>query len=162
MKQTAADILVEALCEREVKVVFGMPGEGINWIVESLRKRDDTIRFASVRHAESAAFMACGYAKYTGRMGVCLAASGPGAVHLLNGLYDAKFDKQPVLAITGGRQGEGRYPAGRLFDDVCLYNEQLSAVEHVKSLTDSAFRTAVNRLGAAHIFMPSQLQKKKT
>lgn len=80
--------------------IFGIPGDGINGIMEALRKKQKEIRFIQVRHEESAAFMACAYAKYTGRLGVCLATSGPGGIHLLNGLYDAKLDGQPVLAIT--------------------------------------------------------------
>jgi pyruvate dehydrogenase (quinone) len=101
MGQTAADVLVEALIDWGVDVVFGLPGDGINGIMEALRTRRERIRFVQVRHEETAAFMACGYAKFTGRLGVCLATSGPGGIHLLNGLYDAKLDGQPVLAITG-------------------------------------------------------------
>src|SRR6266404_4567670 len=101
MAQTAADVLIETLRDWDVQVVFGLPGDGINGIMEALRTRQDRIRFVQVRHEESAAFMACGYAKFTGRLGVCLATSGPGGIHLLNGLYDAKLDGQPVLAITG-------------------------------------------------------------
>ena len=101
MKTTAADLLVERLEDWGVEVVFGLPGDGINGIMEALRQREAAIRFVQVRHEESAAFMACAYAKFTGRIGVCLATSGPGGLHLLNGLYDAKLDCQPVLAITG-------------------------------------------------------------
>jgi pyruvate dehydrogenase (quinone) len=98
MAQTAAHILVEVVQDWGVDTVFGLPGDGINGIMEALRKRRDAIRFVQVRHEEAAAFMACGYAKFTGRLGVCLATSGPGGLHLLNGLYDAKLDGQPVLA----------------------------------------------------------------
>ncbi len=101
MATTAADVLVETLIDWGVDTIFGLPGDGINGIMEALRKRQDKIRFVQVRHEEAAAFMACGYAKFTGRLGVCLATSGPGGIHLLNGLYDAKLDGQPVLAITG-------------------------------------------------------------
>src|SRR5436853_7732338 len=101
MAKTAADILVESLINWGVDIVFGLPGDGINGIMEALRTRQDKIRFIQVRHEEAAAFMACGYAKFTGRLGVCLATSGPGGIHLLNGLYDAKLDGAPVLAITG-------------------------------------------------------------
>ena len=101
MAKTAAEILVERLMEWGVDTIFGLPGDGINGIMEALRQRKERIRFIQVRHEESAAFMACGYAKFTGRLGVCLATSGPGGIHLLNGLYDAKLDCQPVLAITG-------------------------------------------------------------
>ena len=101
MTCTAADILIDSLEDWGVEVVFGLPGDGINGIMDALRQRQDKVRFIQVRHEESAAFMACGYAKYTGKLGVCLATSGPGGIHLLNGLYDAKLDGQPVLAITG-------------------------------------------------------------
>src|SRR4051794_778003 len=101
MALTAADCLVEVLIEWGVEIVFGLPGDGIKGIMEALRTRQERIRFLQVRHEESAAFMACAYAKYTGKLGVCLATSGPGGIHLLNGLYDAKLDGQPVLAITG-------------------------------------------------------------
>src|ERR1700757_3728766 len=101
MKTTASDVLIDAIHDWGVDVVFGLPGDGINGIMEALRKRSDKIRFVQVRHEEAAAFMACAYAKYTGKLGVCLATSGPGGLHLLNGLYDAKLDGQPVVAITG-------------------------------------------------------------
>src|SRR5438445_8742327 len=101
MAATSAQILIDTLIDWGVDVVFGLPGDGINGIMEALRQRQEQIRFIQVRHEETAAFMACGYAKYTGKLGVCLATSGPGGLHLLNGLYDAKLDGQPVLANTG-------------------------------------------------------------
>jgi len=96
---TAADVLVETLLDWGVEVVFGLPGDGINGIMESLRTHENKIRFVQVRHEEAAAFMACGYAKFTGRLGVCLATSGPGGIHLLNGLYDAKLDNRCGRAL---------------------------------------------------------------
>src|SRR5438309_9064981 len=101
MAKTTSDVLVDRLIDWGVDTIFGLPGDGINGIMEALRTRQDKVRFVLVHHEEAAAFMACGYAKVTGRLGVCLATSGPGGVHLLNGLYDAKLDHQPVLAITG-------------------------------------------------------------
>src|SRR5688572_23380904 len=101
MADTAADVLVDTLRDWGVDVIFGLPGDGINGIMEALRKRQDDIRFVQVRHEEAAAFMACGYAKFTGKLGVCLATSGPGGLHHLNGLYDAKLAGQPVVAVTG-------------------------------------------------------------
>src|SRR4051794_22811920 len=101
MANTAADVLIDTIHDWGVEVIFGLPGDGINGIMEALRKRQDEIRFIQVRHEEAAAFMACGYAKYPGKLGVCVATSGPGAIHLLNGLYDAKLDGVPVLALTG-------------------------------------------------------------
>src|SRR5947208_14574919 len=101
MARTAADVLVEGLIDWGVRVVFGLPGDGINGIMEALRAREDRIAFIQVRHEEAAAFMACGYAKYTGRLGVCLATSGPQAINLLNGVSDAKVGGAHVLALTG-------------------------------------------------------------
>ena len=99
---TAADVLIEDLADWGVEFVFGMPGDGINGIMEALRTHQEKVKFIQVRHEEAAAFMACAYAKTTGRLGVCLATSGPGAIHLLNGLYDAKLDSQPVLRSWPG------------------------------------------------------------
>ncbi len=129
---TASDVLVEKLMEWGVDTVFGLPGDGINGIMEALRTRQDKIRFVQVRHEESAAFMACGYAKMTGRLGVCLATSGPGGIHLLNGLYDAKLDGAPVLAITGlqyhdliGTFTQQDVELDKLFIDVCAFNQRI-------------------------------------
>jgi|SRR5580704_13930481 pyruvate dehydrogenase (quinone) len=92
MAKTAADILVETMLEWGIDTIFGIPGDGINGIIEALRKRKEKIRFIQVRHEEAAAFMACAWAKFTGRVGACIATSGPGGIRLLNGLYDAKLD----------------------------------------------------------------------
>src|ERR1044072_995556 len=100
MATTAADVLVEGIIDWGVDTVFGLPGDGINGVMEAIRTRQDRVRFIQVRHEESAAFMACAQAKLTGKLGCCLATMGPGGVHLLNGLYDAKFDRAPVIAIT--------------------------------------------------------------
>src|SRR5678809_1758494 len=101
MADTASDLLMDILIDWNVEIIFGLPGDGINGLMEALRNRKDKVRFVQVRHEEAAAFMACAYAKYTGKLGCCLATSGPGGIHLLNGLYDAKLDQSPVLAITG-------------------------------------------------------------
>src|SRR3979411_1690281 len=129
MAETAADILIETLYNWGVDIVFGLPGDGINGIMEALRKLPAKIRFVQVRHEEAAALMACGYAKYTGKIGCCLATSGPGGIHLLNGLYDAKLDGQPVLAITGlayhdliNTHSQQDVELDKLFMDVCAYN----------------------------------------
>src|SRR5213594_4876380 len=100
-KKIASELMVERLIDWGVDTVFGLPGDGINGIMEGFRRHRDRIRFFLVHHEEAAAFMATGYAKATGRIGVCLATSGPGGIHLLNGLYDAKLDHAPVLAIVG-------------------------------------------------------------
>src|ERR671925_1114100 len=132
MAQTAADILIETLIDWGVDVIFGLPGDGINGIMEALRTRQDQIRFVQVRHEEAAAFMACAYAKFTGKLGVCVATSGPGAIHLLNGLYDAKLDGQPVLALTGmpfhdliGTHTQQDVEVDKLFMDVAAFNERV-------------------------------------
>src|SRR5213596_1769402 len=136
---TAADVLVETLIDWGVEVIFGLPGDGINGIMESLRTHQERIRFVQVRHEESAAFMACGYAKYTGRLGVCLATSGPGGLHLLNGLYDAKLDGAPVLAITGHHyhdvidtHQQQDVDLDRVFMDVAVYNTRIMGTSHVE------------------------------
>src|ERR671910_3578808 len=145
MAQTAADILIDVLQEWGVDTVFGLPGDGINGIMEALRKKRDAIRFVQVRHEEAAAFMACGYAKFTGRLGVCLATSGPGGLHLLNGLYDAKLDGQPVLAITGHHfhdlidtHAQQDVALDRVFMDVAVYNARVMGPEHVTGVTNLA------------------------
>ena len=101
MSATAADFLIGRLAAWGVRRIYGYPGDGINGIVAAVARAHDAIDFIQVRHEEQAAFMACAHAKYTGELGVCLATSGPGAIHLLNGLYDAKMDHQPVVAIVG-------------------------------------------------------------
>src|SRR5438552_6560292 len=133
MPNTAADVLIDTIHDWGVEVIFGLPGDGINGIMEALRKRQDQIRFIQVRHEEAAAFMACGYAKFTGRLGVCIATSGPGAIHLLNGLYDAKMDGAPVLAITGqtyhdlmGMHYQQEVNLLGLFQDVTVLNQQIN------------------------------------
>ena len=155
MAQTAADVLIETLLDWDVQVVFGLPGDGINGIME-------------VRHEEAAAFMACGYAKFTGRLGVCLATSGPGGIHLLNGLYDAKLDGQPVLAITGlpyhdliGTHTQQDVELDRLFIDACRYNARVMGPSHVENVVDLACRTALTYHGVAHVTIPVDVQEMK-
>src|SRR3982074_15317 len=101
MSQTAGELLVRRLLQWDVRRVFGYPGDGINGIMEAVAKASGELQFVQGRHEEMAAFAACAHAKFTGEAGVCMATSGPGAIHLLNGLYDAKLDHQPVVAIVG-------------------------------------------------------------
>src|SRR6266567_4503263 len=138
MAKTVADLIIERLIGWGVDTVFGLPGDGINGLFEALRTHQDQIRFIQVRHEEAAAFAACGYAKYTGRLGVCLATSGPGGIHLLNGLYDAKMDGQPVLAITGHHYhdlidtyAQQDVDLDRVFMDVCTYDARVMGPSHV-------------------------------
>src|SRR4051812_17864063 len=149
-KATAADVLVDILIDWGVQVVFGLPGDGINGIMEALRKRADRVRFVQVRHEESAALMACGYAKFTGKLGVCLATSGPGGIHLLNGLYDAKLDGQPVLAITGHHyhdlidtHAQQDVDLDRVFMDVAEYTTRVMGPAHVENVAHVACRMAL-------------------
>ena len=162
---TAADVMIETLIEWGVDTVFGIPGDGINGIIEALRIRQDKIRFVQVRHEESAAFAACGYAKWTGRLGVCIATSGPGGIHLLNGIYDAKLDGQPVLAITGlqfhdllGTFTQQDVELDKLFMDSCAYSTRIMGVAHVENVTEMACRMALAYRQPTHITMPVDIQ----
>ncbi|MFM0283001.1 thiamine pyrophosphate-binding protein [Paraburkholderia sediminicola] len=162
---TTADILVQTLLAWDVDHVFGMVGDGINPIIEALRVRQDKIRFIGVRHEEAAAFMASGWAKTTGRLGVCLATTGPGAVHLMNGLYDAHFDGAPVLAITGltfhdllGTRFQQSVNTPALMQDVALYNTAVSGPRHALVVADIACRSALGSRGVAHLTIPKDVQ----
>ena len=166
MATTASDVLIETIADWGVDTIFGLPGDGINGIMEALRIRQDKIRFVQVRHEEAAAFMACAYAKYTGKLGVCLATSGPGAIHLLNGLYDAKLDGQPVLAITGmqfhdltGTFTQQDIEVDKLFMDVAVYNERIMGPTHVEPVADLACRMALSYRGVSHITFPVDFQE---
>lgn len=168
MAKTAADVLIESIIDWGVDTVFGLPGDGINGIMEALRTRQDKIKFIQVRHEESAAFMACAYAKYTGRLGCCLATSGPGGIHLLNGLYDAKLDQAPVLAITGqtfsdlkGSKFQQEVNMTLLFEDVSVYNQEVINPNQIEMLADEACRHALNNRGVAHITFPVDYQEKE-
>jgi pyruvate dehydrogenase (quinone) len=165
MAKTVSNLLFERLVDWGVDTIFGLPGDGINGFMEGLREIRDKIRFIQVRHEEGAAFAACGYAKFTGRLGVCIATSGPGAIHLLNGLYDAKMDNTPVLAITGqtyhdmmGMHYQQEVDLLNLFKDVSVYNQQIQGPDHCVSVTDAACRTALGRLGVAHLNCPNDWQ----
>ena len=162
---TAADVLIDTIADWGVEVVFGMPGDGINGIMEALRKRRDRIRFVQVRHEESAAFMACAYAKFTGKLGRVPRHVRPGRLHLLNGLYDAKLDGQPVLAITGmpyhdliGTHTQQDVELDKVFADVAVYNARVMGPSHVENVADLACRTALAYRGVAHITFPVDLQ----
>jgi pyruvate dehydrogenase (quinone) len=167
MATTAADVLFDTLADWGVDVVFGLPGDGINGMMEALRTRRDRIRFVQVRHEETAALMACGYAKFTGKLGVCLATSGPGGLHLLNGLYDAKLDQAPVLALTGlpyhdliATHTQQDVELDKVFMDVAKYNARIMGPTHVEPVTNLACRTALAYRGVAHIAFPVDLQEK--
>ncbi len=165
MGQIAAEVMIARLAAWGVDTVFGIPGDGINGIMEGLRRQSDKIKFVLVHHEEAAAFMATAYAKQTGRIGVCLATSGPGAIHLLNGLYDAKLDHAPVLAITGMQEtsvlGTGyqqEVHLEHLFQDVAEYNQMITNAAQLPALVDIAVRTAYSRRGVAHLTLPNDIQ----
>src|SRR3954451_12414674 len=162
---TVADMIVERLIDWGVEVIFGLPGDGVDGMFEALRTHRDKLKFIQVRHEEAAAFAACGYAKYTGRLGVCIATSGPGGIHLLNWLYDAKMDGQPVLAITGhtfhdliGTHFQQDVDLDKLFMDVAVYNERVMGPAHVVNVVDAAVRSALAHRGVAHITIPKDIQ----
>jgi pyruvate dehydrogenase (quinone) len=160
-----ADFLLERLVENGVSRIYGYPGDGINAIVGALERHKDALDFVQVRHEEMAAFMACAHAKWTGEVGVCLATSGPGAIHLLNGLYDAKLDHQPVLAIVGqqARSGLGGHyqqevDLTTLFKDVAgEYVEQASDPAQIRHLVDRAHRIALDQRNVTCLIIPNDL-----
>jgi pyruvate dehydrogenase (quinone) len=169
MAKTTADVLFERLIGWGVDVIFGLPGDGINGFFEALRTHQDEIRFVQVRHEEGAAFAACGYAKFSGRLGVCIATSGPGAIHLLNGLYDANLDGAPVLAITGqtyhdlmGMRYQQEVDLLNLFKDVSVFNQQVMGPAHAHALVDAACRAALAARGVAHINCCNDWQERAT
>ncbi|HTW44351.1 MAG TPA: thiamine pyrophosphate-dependent enzyme [Acidobacteriaceae bacterium] len=166
MAKQVTDTVVERLVEWGVDTIFGFPGDGVDGLFESLRTHQKDLRFIQVRHEEAAAFAACGYAKYTGRVGVCCATSGPGGIHLLNGLYDAKCDQVPVLAITGhtfhdliGMDYQQDVDLDKVYMDVSVFNERIMGPAHAANVVDMAMRSAYGRRGVAHICIPKDIQE---
>jgi pyruvate dehydrogenase (quinone) len=166
MAKTVGELLLQRLLDWGVKTIFAFPGDGINGIFEAWRQNQDKLQYIQVRHEEAAAFAACGYAKFTGALGVCMATSGPGGIHLLNGLYDAKCDGQPVLAITGhtfhdliGTHYQQDVDLDKLFMDVAAYNERIMGPAHVANVVDEAIKTALSQHTVAHITIPKDIQE---
>src|SRR5436309_572599 len=167
MGQTTAEFLLERLHENGVRRIYGYPGDGINAIVGALEKFTNKIEFVQVRHEEMAAFMAAAHAKFTGEVGVCLATSGPGAIHLLNGLYDAQLDHQPVLAIVGqqaraalGGAYQQETDLANLFKDVAgAFVQQAATPAQVRHLVDRAMRIARSDRKVTAIIVPNDLQE---
>jgi len=162
---TASDVLVESLIDWGVDVIFGLPGDGINGFAEALRTHKKRIRYIHVRHEETAAMAATGYAKFTGKLGVCFSTAAPGAVHMLNGLYDAKIDQAPVLAITGmtyhdliGTNYLQDMNQDYLYQDVAFYNQRLMGPAHAKNIVDYACRAALSHRAVSHIALPIDYQ----
>jgi len=169
MSQTVGDFLVERLHALGVRKIFGYPGDGINGVFGALNRADGKIEFIQARHEEMAAFMASAYAKFTGQLGVCIATSGPGASHLITGLYDARLDHMPVLAITGqqsrnaiGGHYQQEVDLPSLFKDVAgAFVEQASTPAQVRHLVDRAIRIAIGERRVTAIILPNDLQDEK-
>jgi pyruvate dehydrogenase (quinone) len=165
MASTSADFLLKRLHENGVRRIYGYPGDGINAIVGALERQKELIEFVQVRHEEMAAFMACAHAKWTGEVGVCLATSGPGAIHLLNGLYDAKLDHAPVLAIIGqqsrmalGGSYQQEVDLQTLFKDVAHeYCETALVPEQIRHLVDRAHRIALDQRAVTCVIVPNDV-----
>jgi pyruvate dehydrogenase (quinone) len=164
--RNGAELLIDALIAWGVDTIFGMPGDGINGIMEAIREREGQVRFIQVRHEESAALMACAHAKWTGKLGCCLATTGPGGIHLLNGLYDAKFDKAPVIAVTGlpyhdliDTFTQQDVDLGKLFSDVAAYSTRIMSAAHVDNAVSLACRIAVTQRAVAHVSIPVDVQE---
>lgn len=165
-RKTAGEVLVEQLIAWGVEHIYGMPGDSINSLIEPLRKAQDKIKFIQVRHEEAGALAAAAYAKLTGKLGVCMAIAGPGAIHLLNGLYDAKLDKAPVLAITGQVESDllgldyfQEVNLERMFDDVAVYNQRIMSAEQLPAVVNQAIRTAYAKKGVAVLTIPDDIPK---
>ena len=165
MAQTASDQLVERLIEWGVDTVFGLPGDGINGVMEALRTHSDRVRFIHVRHEETAALAACAYGKFTGRPGVCLSTAAPGAIHMLNGLYDARVDQAPVIAVSGmtyhdviGTHYLQDINHDHALQDACVYSQRVMGEAHVLNVVDMAVRSAIAARGPAHIAIPIDIQ----
>jgi len=166
MAANASDFLLQRLHAWGVRRIYGYPGDGINGIMGALGRAEDRIEFIQVRHEEMAAFMACAHAKFTGQVGVCLATSGPGAIHLLNGLYDARLDHQPVVAIVGqskrsalGGHFQQEVDLISLFKDVARdYVQMASEPSQIRHLVDRALRIAQDARTVTCIIVPNDVQ----
>jgi pyruvate dehydrogenase (quinone) len=167
MSETASDFLLKRINEWGLKRIYGYPGDGINGIIGAIDRAGDAIEYIQVRHEELAAFMACAHAKFTGEVGICLATSGPGAIHLLNGLYDAKMDHQPVVAIVGqqaraalGGDYQQEVDLITLFKDVAhQYVHMASTPAQIRHLVDRAIRIAKAERTVTCIIIPNDVQE---
>jgi pyruvate dehydrogenase (quinone)/pyruvate oxidase len=165
MAQTTSDLIVERLLEWGVDTYFGLPGDGINGFFESLRTHQDQVRFIHVRHEEAGALAAVGYAKFTGRPAVCVSTSGPGAIHLLNGLYNAKIEEAPLIAITGmqyhdviGTRFLQDINQDYVFNDACWFSQRVNGPAHAVNVVDLAVRTAFSNRGPSHVAISIDIQ----
>src|SRR3569832_1185203 len=167
MAKTTSDQVLERLHAWGVRRIYGYPGDGINGLMGAFEHMGDALRFIQARHEELAAFMACAHAKFTGEGGVCMATSGPGAIHLLNGLYDAKADHQPVVAIVGqqarsalGGDYQQEVDLISLFKDVASeYVHMATVPAQIRHLVDRAIRIALVERTVTCIIIPNDLQE---
>jgi pyruvate dehydrogenase (quinone) len=166
MAELVADFVLKRLKEWGVHRVFGYPGDGINGFLGAFDRAEGDPEFVQARHEEMAAFMACGHAKYSGEVGVCIATSGPGAIHLLNGLYDAKLDHAPVVAIVGqqkrmslGADYQQEVDLQVLFKDVSEFVQTCMEPAQARHLVDHALRTALDRKGVTTVIFPNDVQE---
>src|SRR4051794_20468172 len=167
MADTVGDFVAKRIAEWGIQRIYAYPGDGINGVIAGLRKNGDTPRFIQTRHEEMCSFMACAHAKYTGEVGVCLATSGPGAIHLLNGLYDAKMDHQPVVAIVGqaattalGSHYQQEVDLLSLFKDVAgEYCQQVNSPVAARHCIDRAFRIAKDQRCPTVVILPKDVQE---
>ncbi|WP_050615663.1 pyruvate oxidase [Bacillus testis] len=167
-KMTAGMALVKTMEEWGIDHVYGMPGDSINNVVEQLRKEESNVQFIQVRHEETASLAAAAYTKMTGKIGVCLSIAGPGAVHLLNGMYDAKMDGVPMLVLAGqvesstlGRQYFQEIKLESIFEDVSVYNQQITSAESLPDVVNQAIRTAYAKKGPAVLIIPDDIPTHK-
>ena len=168
MAENVSDFIIHRMYEWGVRRIYGYPGDGINGLIGALQRFDNKIEFIQVRHEEQAAFMACAHAKFTGEVGVCMATSGPGAIHLLNGLYDAKGDHVPVVAIVGqaatmalGGDYQQEVDLPNLFKDVASgYLSMVTSPVAARHVTDRAMRTAMGLRTVTCIIVPKDIQEK--
>src|SRR5438034_5664339 len=168
MPELVADYILKRLREWDVHRIYGYPGDGINALLGALDRAEGDPELIQVRHEEMAAFMACGHAKYAGEVGVCLATSGPGAIHLLNGLYDAKLDHAPVVAIVGqqkrmslGAEYQQEVDLNTLFKDVSEYVQVCMEPAQARHLVDRAVRIALDKRGVTTLIVPNDVQEEK-
>lgn len=167
-EKQAGEVLVNLLADWGVDHIYGMPGDSINQLIEHLRKGKEQVNFIQVRHEEVGALAASSYAKLTGKLGVCLSIAGPGAVHLMNGLYDAKEDRAPVLVLAGqvqtdqlGTDNFQEIDLRRMFDDVSVFNKQVVSEDQMPAMVNQAIRTAYAKKGVAVLTIPDDISSKK-
>lgn len=166
MGKNVSDVIIEKLIDLGVRRIYGIPGDSINSLIDSIRTHKERIGFILVRHEETAALAAASEAKLTGKLAVCVGTSGPGAIHLTNGLYEAKMEHVPVLAITGQMESDlvgtdyfQEVNLVSLFQDVALYNQVIMSSEHAGIIVSRAIRTSLSEKGVSHLKVGCSMRK---